>query len=59
MLSEVQDFISDKLNEQLSSYCTFLSENRKDIDFAIKQHLGKQGVVGIVLTPNAEYIGNY
>lgn len=43
---------------QLSS-CQFLAENSKDIDYSIKNAIGKQGIVGIVMTPKAQFIGNY
>lgn len=60
ILEEVQHYVADKLNAdpQLSA-CPFLVENRKDIDYEIKQALGKQGVVGLVMTPKATYIGSY
>ena len=58
-LSEVQEYIATRLNEQLSSHCAFFPENSRSIDYEIKKALGKQGVVGIVLTPHADYIGNY
>lgn len=41
------------------SACPFLVENRKDIDYEIKQALGKQGVCGLVMTPKATYVGSY
>lgn len=44
-------------DEVLSGRVPFVSENQKDIDFQIKQALGKQGIVGIVMTPQAEYQG--
>lgn len=61
ILEEVQQYVADKLNNdsQLSGLCTFLVENRKDIDYEIKQALGKQGVVGLVMTPKATYAGAY
>ena len=59
ILAEAQSYVAEKLNEQLSSTVTFLAENRKDIEFEIKSHLGRQGIVGIVMTPKATYIGNY
>lgn len=43
-------------DQQLSS-TKFLCENAKDIDYEIKQNLSKQGVVSIVMTPIATYIG--
>ena len=38
---------------------TFLPENKRDIDFEIKNNLGKQGIVGIVMVPKVTYLGNY
>lgn len=60
ILEEVQQYVADKLNAdpQLSA-CPFLVENRKDIDFEIKQALGKQGICGLVMTPKATYAGAY
>jgi len=60
ILEEVQRYVADKLNadEQLSG-CTFLVENMKDIDYEIKKALGKQGLVGLVMTPKAVYQGKY
>lgn len=34
-------------------------ENRKDIDFEIKNALGKQGIVGLVMTPKATFAGAF
>lgn len=59
LFDEVQHYVADKLNDQLSAQCTFLAENRKDIDFEIKSHLGKQGIVGLVMTPKATFAGKY
>ena len=39
--------------------CTFLSENRKDIDYEIKNALGRQGICAVVMTPKATYAGKY
>ena len=36
-----------------------MAENRKDIDFEIKNALGKEGIVGLVLTPKATFAGAY
>lgn len=60
ILEEVQIFVADKLNAdpQLSA-CQFLVENKKDIDYEIKNALGKQGIVGLVMTPKATYAGAY
>ena len=43
---------------QLSA-CPFLVEIRRDIDFEIKKALGREGIVGLVMTPKATYIGSY
>lgn len=60
ILEEVQHYVADKLNAdpQLSA-CPFLVENRKDIDYEIKNALGRQGVCGLVMTPKATYAGAY
>ena len=36
---------------------TFVAENAKDIDYEVGNALGKQGIVGVVMTPKADYIG--
>ena len=60
ILEEVQYYVADKLNAdpQLSA-CHFIAENRRDVEFEIKQALGKQGVVGLVMTPKATFAGAY
>ena len=60
ILEEVQRYVADKLNAdpQLSA-CPFLVENRKDIDYEIKNALGRQGIVGLVMTPKATFAGAY
>ena len=35
----------------------FIPENSKDIDYEVGNALGKQGIVGVVMTPKADYIG--
>lgn len=52
--------MADKLNAdpQLSA-CPFLVENIKDIDYEIKNALGRQGIVGLVMTPKATFAGAY
>lgn len=40
ILEEVQEYVSDTLNAQLSNQVTFLYENKRDIDFEIKNALG-------------------
>lgn len=60
ILFEVQEQIADLIRaDSCLSSITWLEENRRDIEFEIKNALGKQGLVGIVMTPNAEYIGDY
>lgn len=57
-LYELQQSVAEILqaDQQLSSM-QFLCENSKEIDYGIKQNLGKQGVVSIVMTPKASFIG--
>lgn len=60
ILYEVQQYVVDKLNANPAlSACPFLAENKKNIDFEIKNALGKQGIVGLVLTPKATFAGAY
>ena len=59
LLDEVQHFVADKLNAQLSGVCPFVVENNKTIDYEVKQALGKQGIVALVMTPKAQFIGRY
>lgn len=47
-----------KTDEYLSSV-RVLAENSKDIDYEISEALGQQGIVAVVMTPRANYIGNY
>lgn len=47
-----------KSDDELSSV-TILAENNKDIDFEIQNALGSQGLVCVVMTPSANFIGNY
>ena len=57
---QVQQLIADQLNsdEMLSAAnVTFVAENSKDIDYEVQNALGKQGIVGLVMTPKADYIG--
>lgn len=60
ILEEVQYYVADKLNaDPYLSACHFIAENRRDVEFEIKQALGKQGVVGLVMTPKATFAGAY
>lgn len=61
LLPQVQDFVAERLNQdpQLSSKCvTFLPEHKLEIDYEIKAALGKQGIVGMVNVPKAQYGGH-
>ena len=57
-LYELQKSVAKILqaDQQLSSM-SFLCENSNEIDYDIKQNLAKQGVVSIVMTPKATFIG--
>ena len=61
ILEEVQHYVADKLNadSQLSGLCAFIPEERKDIDFEIKNALGRQGIVGLIMVPRATFAGNF
>lgn len=54
-----QQEIAGQLNSygKLAGKVEFVPENQKDIDFQIKNALGKQGIVGVVMTPKAYYQG--
>ena len=43
-------------SKYLKDVC-FLSENDRDIEYGIKNALGKTGLVGIIMTPSLSYIG--
>lgn len=47
-----------KADEQLSAIPIF-AENDKEIEYEIKNALGKQGICGIIITPSIKYIGDY
>lgn len=60
ILHQVQQVIADQLNgdDMLSAASVlFIPENAKDIDFEVTNALGKQGIVGLVMTPEATYQG--
>ena len=60
ILEDVQEIVVATLSaDNRLSACPFLAENRKDIDYEIKNALGRQGIVGVVLTPKATYAGKY
>ena len=56
---QAQEQVCEALNEDevLSGKVTFISENSKDIDYELKNALGRQGIVGVVMTPDATYQG--
>ena len=57
-LFELQKSVAEILQaDQRLSSMSFLCENTKQIDYDIKQNLAKQGVVSIVMTPKASFIG--
>lgn len=39
------------------SSCPFISENSRDVEYEIKKALGKEGIVGLVMTPKARFVG--
>ena len=49
----VRDYISEKMPD-----IKILSEDSKDVEFEIKNALGKQGLVTVVMTPKMTYIGH-
>lgn len=59
ILWQAQEKVCEILNQDpvLSGKVSFFPENSKDIDFEIKNALGKQAIVGIVMTPQATYQG--
>ena len=61
ILNEVQNFVVGKLSSdsELSGNCAFIAENKKDIEYEIKNALGRQGICGIVMTPKALYAGKF
>ena len=61
ILEEVQIYVADRLNadSQLSGLCPFIFENKRDIDYEIKSALGKQGIIGLVMTPKATFAGAF
>lgn len=59
LLAEAQQYVAEILNENLSSCCEFFPENLKTIENSIKKSLGQQGVVGVVVTPKAQFLGRW
>ena len=56
---QAQEQVCEVLNndEVLSGKVQFIPENSKDIDYEIKNAMGRQGIVGVVMTPDATYQG--
>ena len=56
---QAQEQVCEALNNDdiLSGKVTFIPENSKDIDYEIKNAMGRQGIVGVVMTPDATYQG--
>lgn len=59
ILAQVQEATAEALNEDavLSGRVNFIPENAKDIEYQIKEAMGKQGIVGIIMTPECQYQG--
>lgn len=59
ILAQVQEATADALNgdEVLSGRVNFIPENARDIEYQIKEAMGKQGIVGIIMTPECQYQG--
>lgn len=59
IFGQAQADVCTALNEDdvLSGKVLFIPENSKDIDYEIKNAIGSQGIVGIVMTPEATYQG--
>ena len=59
ILAQVQEATAEALNEDevLSGRVNFIPENARDIEYQIKEAMGKQGIVGIIMTPECQYQG--
>lgn len=53
-----QNEVANILNENFPVKVNFYSENIRDIEFQIQNALGRQGIVGIVMTPQLDYQGH-
>ena len=53
--------MADKLNSDshFSGRFSFIPEELKEIDFEIKNALGRQGIVGLIMIPRATFAGNF
>lgn len=62
LIFQIQEQTSNIIINGLSSLSSELPvypEDSKNIEYEIKNALGKQGIVAIVLTPTLNYIGDY
>ena len=58
ILRQVQDQVAAQLREsEALSACPVYAEDQKDLEFQIKNALGRQGLVIVVATPKATYMG--
>lgn len=53
-----QNEVANILNDNFPVKVNFYSENIRDIEFQIQNALGRQGIVGIVMTPQLDYQGH-
>lgn len=54
----MQNYVCGKLSADTDlSVIPWLAENRRDLESEIKTALGKQGIVGLVLTPKVQFQG--
>lgn len=61
-ITEIQQAIKDVLTENTyfaKHGCNILIENQKDIEYQIKNSIGKIGIVGCVVTPTLTFNGDY
>ena len=53
-----QNEVANILNDNFPVKVNFYSENIRDIEYQIQNALGRQGIVGIVMTPQLDYQGH-
>lgn len=53
-----QNEVANILNDNFPIKVNFYSENIRDIEYQIQNALGRQGIVGIVMTPQLDYQGH-
>lgn len=59
-LAYVEDYVVGCLSaDSVLSATTILAQSRRDISYEIKNTLGRQGLVTVVMCEKANYIGNY